>query len=195
MRSLGYAAAAFVCNLVQRARHFGEAAAPQEYLRETQAELAHLNRVTTVGQLAASIGHEVAQPVAAALTNANSAMRWLATDPPDLGEVRLALERIVRDSRRASDIIGRIRALVRKEPPRRERFDVNEMIGDVLALTRTELRRHRIVPQTHVVEGLPPVAGDRVQLQQVLINLVLNAVEAMSEAAEGLRDLLTIRRA
>jgi PAS domain S-box-containing protein len=160
------------------------------YLREAQAELAHVNRVTTTGQLAASIAHEVAQPVAASVTNANAALRWLAAEPPDLDETRLALSRIVRDGRRASDILGRIRALVRKAPPRKDQLDINEMITEVLALTRAELRRNRISARTELASALEPIHGDRVQLQQVLLNLILNAIEAMSGAEEGLRNLL-----
>ena len=159
-------------------------------LREAQAELAHVNRVTTAGQLAASIGHEVAQPVAASLTNANTALRWLAADPPELEETRLAVGRIVRDCRRASDIIGRIRALVRKEPPRRDRFDLNEMVLEVIALTATELRRSGISPRSRLAADLPAVAGDRIQLQQVMLNLILNAVEAMSGEREQSSELL-----
>ena len=182
-----------VGSLVKRVRRLGEAAARHEAdarLREAQAELAHVNRLTTAGQLAASIGHEVAQPVTAALTNANAALRWLSTTPPDLEEAREALNRIVRDGRRASDIIDRIRALVRKEPPRREPFDLNQMILEVIALMRTELRRNEISPRTRLTDGLPPVRGDRIQLQQVMLNLILNAVEAMSGSSEASRDLL-----
>jgi PAS domain S-box-containing protein len=167
----------------------------ETYLREAQAELAHVNRITTAGQLAASIGHEVAQPVAASVTNASAALRWLGTEPPDLAEARAALSRILRDGRRAGDIISRIRALVRREPPRKERFDINDMIREVLALTRSELQRHGIAPQTRLTDGLEPVQGDRVQLQQVVLNLVLNAAEAMSEGGDGPRDLLVASEA
>jgi len=162
----------------------------EAYLRGAQAELAHVNRVTTAGQLAASIVHEVAQPVAASVTNANAALRWLAAEPPDLEEAHQALSRILRDGKRANDIIGRIRALVRKEPPRKVQFDTNDTILEVLALTRAELRRNRIVPHTQLADGLPPVQGDRVQLQQVMLNLILNAAEAMSGPGEEPRDLL-----
>ena len=146
--------------------------------------------MTTAGQLAASIGHEVAQPVAASLTNANTALRWLAADPPELEETRLAVGRIVRDCRRASDIIGRIRALVRKEAPRRDHFDLNEMILEVIALTATELRRNGISPRSRLAADLPAVAGDRIQLQQVMLNLILNAAEAMSGQREQSPELL-----
>jgi PAS domain S-box-containing protein len=159
-------------------------------LREAQAELAHVNRVTTAGQLAASIAHEVAQPVAASVTNANAALRWLHADPPRLDEVSEAVGRIVRDGRRASDILGRIRALVRRAPPRKEPLDLNDTIAEVLALTRAELRRHRITARTQFTTGLPPVPGDRVQVQQVLLNLVLNAIEAMSGTNDETRELL-----
>jgi PAS domain S-box-containing protein len=162
------------------------------YLREAQAELAHVNRVSTVGQLAASIAHEVAQPVAASVTNANAALRWLGAQPPELEEVRAAVGRIVRDGRRASDILSRIRGLVRKAPPRKDQLDVNETITDVLALTRAELRRHRIAARTQLTSDLPAVAGDRVQVQQVVLNLILNAIEAMGETDDERRDLLIV---
>jgi PAS domain S-box-containing protein len=160
------------------------------YLREAQAELAHANRVTTAGQLAASIAHEVAQPVAASVTNANAALRWLGADPPNIEETHQALGRIVRDGRRASDILGRIRALVRKAPSRRDQVAVNDMITEVLALTRAELRRNHIAARTQLASGMAPVDGDRVQLQQVLLNLILNAIEAMREPGDDRKELL-----
>jgi PAS domain S-box-containing protein len=160
------------------------------YLREAQAELAHANRVTTAGQLAASIAHEVAQPVAASVTNANAALRWLGADPPNLEETHQALGRIVRDGRRASDILGRIRALVRKAPSQRDQVDVNDMITEVLALTRAELRRNHIAARTQLDSGMAPVDGDRVQLQQVLLNLILNGIEAMRAPGDEPKELL-----
>jgi len=159
-------------------------------LRDAQLELAHANRVTTTGQLAASIAHEVSQPIAAALTNANTALRWLGAEPPDLGEVRQALDRIIRDGERARDVIGRIRALVRKAPPLTDRIDINETMRDVIAFTRSELRRNGTSLQTQLADGLPPVLGDRIQLQQVMLNLMLNAVEAMSGSRATARELL-----
>jgi signal transduction histidine kinase len=182
-----------VAGVVKRARRLGEAAVLQEArLREAQAraELAHANRVTTTGQLAASISHEVAQPVSASITNANTALRWLAAEPPNLDEAREALNRILRDGKRASDIIVRIRAFVRKEAPRTDRFDLNEMVSEIVALSGTELRRHGISPRTRLADGLPPVTGDRVQLQQVVLNLILNAADAMGEAREESPELL-----
>src|SRR5208282_3241924 len=159
-------------------------------LRDAQLELAHANRVTTTGQLAASIAHEVSQPIAAALTNANTARRWLGAEPPDLGEVRQALDRIIRDGERARDVIGRIRALVRKAPPLTDGIDINETMRDVIAFTRSELRRNGTSLQIRLTDGLPPVLGDRIQLQQVMLNLILNAIEAMSGSRATARELL-----
>ena len=159
-------------------------------LRDAQIELAHANRVTATGQLAASIVHEVSQPIAAALTNANAASRWLGAEPPDLEEARQALGRIVSDGRRARDVIARIRALVRGAPPRHDRLDINEEMLEVIALTRSELRRNGTSLETQLAEGLPPVQGDRIQLQQVMLNLILNAVEAMSGSSGTERKLL-----
>jgi PAS domain S-box-containing protein len=160
-----------------------------EELREMQAELAHANRVATMGQLTASIAHEVNQPITAVVVNAHAALRWLEAHPPDPDELRQALGRIVESGRRAGDVIGRIRAIVQKAPPRRERFDLNEAIRDVIALTRSEMLRHGVSAQTDLAPGLPSIAGDRVQLQQVILNLIVNAVEGTSGMAEGPREL------
>jgi PAS domain S-box-containing protein len=162
----------------------------EAHLRDAQMELAHANRVTTTGQLAASIAHEVSQPISASLTNANAAQRWLRAEPPDLEEVRHALDRIIRDGRRASDIIGRIRALVRKAPPRNDQLNINETILEIIALTRGELRSSGTSLQTQLADGLPLIPGDRVQLEQVMLNLILNAVEAMSDTSAAGRELL-----
>ena len=159
-----------------------------EALRAAQAELAHVNRVATMGQLTASIAHEVNQPIAAAVTNANAALRWLGADPPDLEEVRQALGRIVENGTRAGDVIGRIRALIKKAPPRKGRFDFNEAVLDVVALSRSEVLRHGVSLQTQL-GGLPLIEGDRIQLQQVVLNLIMNAVEAMSGIADEAREL------
>jgi PAS domain S-box-containing protein len=161
-----------------------------EGLREAQMKLAHVNRVTTMGQLTASIAHEVNQPVAAAVTNAQAALRWLAAQPPDLDEARRALDRIVRDGKRASEVISRTRDLVRKAPPQRDSVDLNETILEVVALTRREAERHGVALQTHLAHDLPPVWGDRVQLQQVILNLLTNAIDALKGLGEGSRVLL-----
>ncbi|TMJ67383.1 MAG: PAS domain S-box protein, partial [Alphaproteobacteria bacterium] len=157
---------------------------------EERQALAHANRITTMGQLTASIAHEVNQPIAAVVTNAQAALRWLNMQPPDPEEVRQALDRIVRNGRRAGDVIGRIRALVAKAPPRNDQLDLNEVMLDVIALTRSELRGSGTALQTQLADGLPLILGDRIQLQQVMLNLIFNAVEAMSEAQDGPRELL-----
>ncbi len=159
-------------------------------LRDAQLQLAHANRVTATGQLAASIAHEVSQPIAAALTNANAASRWLAAAPPNLAEAGQALGRIIRDGRRASDIIGRIRALVRQATPSNDKLDFNEVTAEVVALARSELRSSGTALQTQLADDVPLVAGDRIQLQQVMLNLILNALEAMSGSSATARGLL-----
>jgi PAS domain S-box-containing protein len=157
---------------------------------EERQALAHANRITTMGQLTASIAHEVNQPIAAVVTNAQAALRWLNMQPPDPVEVRQALDRIVSNGRRAGDVIGRIRALVTKAPPRKDKLDINDTIREVIALTRSELHRTGTLLQTQLAAGLPLVPGDRIELQQVMLNLILNAVEAMSGSDEGSRELL-----
>ena len=159
-------------------------------LREAQAELAHVNRVTTMGQLAASIAHELNQPLTAAVTNAHAALRWLGLQPANLAEAREALASIVDDGKRAGDVIGRMRALIKKAPPRKDGLDINEVILGVCALTRGELAKNGVSLQTQLADGLPLTQGDRVQLQQVMLNLIMNAIEAMSAVSHGSRELL-----
>ena len=170
-------------------RHITERRRAEEALRAMQAELAHANRITTMGQLTASIAHEVNQPIAATVTNAEAALRWLAAQPPDLGEVRASLGLIVKDGKRAGNVIGGIRAFINKVPPRKDRFDLNEAILEMVALTRNEVLQHRILLRIELAPGLPGVSGDRTQLQQVILNLILNAIEAMSAGGEGRREL------
>jgi C4-dicarboxylate-specific signal transduction histidine kinase len=157
---------------------------------EERQALAHANRVTTMGQLTASIAHEVNQPIAAVVTNAQAALRWLDMQPRGLLEVRQALGRIVGDGRRAGEVIGRIRALIAKAPPQRGKLEINNTILEVIAVTRTEMHRNGISLQTRLAPELPLIQGDRIQLQQVMVNLILNAVEALSETSEGSRELL-----
>jgi C4-dicarboxylate-specific signal transduction histidine kinase len=157
-------------------------------LRQVQAELAHVTRVTTLGELAASIAHEVNQPIAAVVTNAEAALRFLGRHPPDLEEVREGLLSIIKDANRAGDVIGRIRELMKKAPPRKGRMDINEAIHEVIELTRGEAVKSGASVQTALGEGLPLIEGDRVQLQQVALNVIINAVQAMSDA-EGPREL------
>jgi len=156
---------------------------------EVEMEFAHANRVATMGRLSASIAHEVSQPIAAAVANAYAALRFLAADPPDLVEARLALGRIVKDGRRASDVIGRIHDLVKKAPPRQEGVAINAAVLDALGVTRGEVAKNGVAVKTQLAEHLPIIQGDRVQLEQVILNLIVNAVEAMSGTGEGPRDL------
>jgi PAS domain S-box-containing protein len=181
---------AFVLDQTERKRAETEARESERRYREVQMELAHANRVATMGQLAASIAHDVNQPIAAAFTNAQAALRWLGTQPPDLKEVRQALGRIVKDTNRAGDVIGRIRDLIKKAPPRKDSLDINETIRDVIVLTYSEAVKHGVSAQTQFAEGLPLIQGDRIQLQQVILNLTINAIEAMSRVGEGPRRLL-----
>jgi PAS domain S-box-containing protein len=162
----------------------------EEALAVARAELAHVTRVTTMGELTSSIAHEVNQPLAAIVTNANACLRWLANQPPNLDEARESVGRIVRDGHRASEVVGRVRALFRKAAPDKVWLDINDLIQDVLALVPGEVRRNRIQLRTEFADGLPPVLGDRVQLQQVLLNLVVNAIEAMSTVSDRPRKLL-----
>jgi len=151
-----------------------------EQLQHAQAELARITRLTTMGQLAASIAHEINQPLTGVVTNAHTALHWLDAEHLDLDKTRMAAERIVRDGQRASDVIGRIRGMMTKSTPQVAKVDINGVIDEVLALTETELRMHSVVTFTELAPKLAPVSGDRVQLQQVILNLVLNAIDAMA---------------
>jgi C4-dicarboxylate-specific signal transduction histidine kinase len=161
-----------------------------EALREAQAELAHVNRAATMGQLTASIAHEISQPVVAMVTGGHAALRWLTIETPDVEEARQAIEHVVRDADRARQVIGWIRELIRKAPPRKERFDISEAIREVVVLTRAEAVKSGVAVEARFAQGLPRVRGDRVQLQQVVMNLVINAFEAMSGSGGGPRELL-----
>src|SRR6202040_356987 len=160
----------------------------EEALRQAQAELAHTNRVTTMGELTASLAHEVNQPIAAAVTDANTCLRWLTRDQPDLEEAREAASRIVKDATRAADIISRIRLLFKKVSPQRDLVDVNEVIREMTILLRNEASRYSISVRTELETDFPLVMGDRVQLQQVFMNLILNAIDAVKDV-DGTREL------
>jgi C4-dicarboxylate-specific signal transduction histidine kinase len=162
----------------------------EEALQKAQAELAHITRVMTLGELMASLAHEVNQPLAAVLTNAQACLRWLALETPRPDEARAAVERIVRDSNRASEVIQRIRALVKKGEPQMVALDINDVIREAISLEQREMLSQRVSLRTELASALPPVLGDRVQLQQVVINLVMNAVEAMAPVTERSRDIL-----
>jgi PAS domain S-box-containing protein len=161
----------------------------EDALRDAQADLARVTRMTTMGELVASIAHEVNQPLMAIVTNAETCLSWLASDPPQLDEARKAAGRIVRDGHRAGDIIKTIRALARKSRPEMTDLDLNDVIAEVLVLTRGELRRHDVSLETELSGGLEPVMGDRIQVQQVLLNLVMNGIEAMNAIMDRPRVL------
>jgi C4-dicarboxylate-specific signal transduction histidine kinase len=162
----------------------------EESLRESEANLAHMNRVSMMGELAASLSHEIAQPIASARNNARAAQNFLNMQPPDVREVREALSCVVGDADRAAEIIDRIRDQIKKAPPGKESFDLNVAINEVIALARSVTLRNGVSVQTRLAEGVLSVLGDRVQLQQVLLNLTLNAAEAMESVEEGARELL-----
>jgi PAS domain S-box-containing protein len=160
-----------------------------ERLRQLEADLAHLNRVSTMGELAASLSHEILHPIATARNNARAGMRFLEMKPPNLDEAREAFACVVRDADRAKDIIGRMRDHIKKAPPRRDCFGFNEAVSEVIAMVGSAIAKSGISVSTCLMDGLALVQGDRVQLQQVLVNLILNAVEAMSSVEDGTREL------
>jgi C4-dicarboxylate-specific signal transduction histidine kinase len=157
-------------------------------LEQMQSDFAHVNRVSMMGELAASLSHEITQPIGSARNNARAAMNFLERSPPDLGEVREALDCVVGDTDRAGDIIDRIRDQLKKAPPRKRQFDLNEAINEVIVLGRSAIIKNGVSVQTRLSEGLFPIHCDRVQLQQVVLNLLLNAAEAMGSAEP--RELL-----
>ena len=172
----------------------GEARENEQRYRKAELELAHANRVATMGQLTSSIAHEVNQPITAAVTYALAARRFLSAKPPNFREVDDALSLIVREGSRAGVVVGRIRALIRKAPPRKDAVAINDAILEVIALTRTEAADNNVSVRTQLAEGLPHIRGDRVQLQQVLLNLIINAIEAMRDVGEEERELLISSR-
>jgi len=159
-------------------------------LEQMQSDFAHMNRVSMMGELAASLSHEITQPIASARNNARAAQNYLNKKPPHLDEVREALACVVDDTDRAGDIIDRIRDHMKKAPPRKEHFDLNEAIDEVIVLGQSAIIKNRVWVQTRLSEGLPPIHGDRIQLQQVVMNLLLNAVEAMGSVERKPRELL-----
>jgi PAS domain S-box-containing protein len=179
-------------NVIERITHLASIAIEreqgEEVLRQAQADLAHVSRVTTMGELTASLAHEVNQPIAAAVTNANTCLRWLRRDHPDVEEACAAASRVVKDGTRAAEIVSRIRLLFQKGTPQRGLVDVNEVIREMIVLLRGESTRYNISVRTELAAELPPVLGDRVQLQQVLMNLMLNGMDAMKDV-HGTREL------
>jgi PAS domain S-box-containing protein len=160
----------------------------EEALRQTQADLTRISRITTMGELTASLAHEVNQPIAAAATDANTCLRWLARDQPDLEEARGAASRVVKDAARAAEIMSRIRSLFKKEMSQRELVDVNDIIRGMIELLRSEATRYSISMRTELSDNLPLIMGDRVQLQQVTMNLIINSIDAMKDV-DGTREI------
>ncbi|HTD15868.1 MAG TPA: ATP-binding protein, partial [Chthoniobacterales bacterium] len=179
----------FVLNLSEQKRAEEALRRSQAHLAEAQAELAHVTRVTAMGELTASIAHEINQPLAAVVTNANASLRWLSGGLPNLAEAREAIGRIIRDGKRASDVISRMRTLFKNASTAKERLDINRVIEEVAIFAQGEVQRNRISLQTQLANDLPLIMGDRIQLQQVILNLLINAIEAISAACEGPREL------
>lgn len=161
----------------------------EETLRKAQADLAHVTRLVSMGELAASIAHEINQPLTAVVTNGSACLRWLSSDSPNLDEAREAARRIVRDGNHAGEVLKGIRAFLKKADTQKNRVDINKTITEVVALARDEGRRHQVTLHTKLANDLPTVLGDRVQLQQVILNLVLNGIEAMTNSAPAAREL------
>ena len=161
----------------------------RERLSQLEADLAHINRVSMMGEMAASLSHEILHPIATARNNARAGMRFLEMRPPNLSEVKEALGCVVRDADRAKDIVGRIRNQIKRAPPRKMRFGLHEAVNEVIVMVQSAIAKNGISFSTRLMDGLVPVQGDRVQLQQVLVNLILNAVEAMSSIEAGTREL------
>jgi signal transduction histidine kinase len=166
----------------------------RERLRQLEADLAHINRVSMMGELTASIAHEVNQPLSGVVSNGSACLRWLAGDVPNVEEAREAARRIVRDGKRAAEVIARVRALAKRTATTNEKLDLNETIREVLALVGDEAKKQGVIIQMQLADDLSPVFGDRVQLQQVVLNLAMNAIEAMSSIEERPRELLITTR-
>jgi PAS domain S-box-containing protein len=181
---------AFVLDLTERKRAETEARESERRFRNMQMELAHANRLATLGQLTASITHEVKQPITAALLNTQIAQRFLSRQQPDVEGAKKAIDRAVMNGMRVTEVVDRTHALVRKEPVRKDRLQVNEAISGVIGLTRGEALKNDVQVRTQLAEGLPDIQGSRVQIQQVMLNLIVNAIEAMSQMSDGRRELL-----
>jgi PAS domain S-box-containing protein len=182
LNETGSRGVSFVLDLTERKQ-------AEQALHQAQAQLTHLARVMTVGELTASIAHEVNQPLAALATDSSAGLRWLAQEPPRLDEARACLQRAIRQSHRASDVITRVRSLIKKSLPVKTGLDLNDAIQEVLSLIAPEARRHAVLVQAALADGLPPVRGDRVQLQQVILNLAMNGIDAMKDVTGRPREL------
>jgi PAS domain S-box-containing protein len=189
-----YAVCGIATDITERKRTEIELLRTEEAMREAQAALTHVSRVTMVGELAASIAHELNQPLTGVVTNSNACLRWLSNDPPNLSEGREAVRRILRDGTRAADVITRIRSLLRKTEAELVPMDTNDAIREVIALIQPEVRKNGVKLRIDLDPALPPVQGDRVLLQQVLLNLLINAIEAMAAIDHVDRNLQMISR-
>jgi len=163
----------------------------RQKLHDLETTLAHIHRVSVMGEMTASIAHEINQPLSGVVSNGSACLRWLSGGSPNLEEAREAARRIVRDGKRAGEIIARVRALVRKTPTARTNLDVNETIKEVIALVGDEAKKRRITVRTDFAEDLAPVLGDRVQLQQVVLNIVMNAMDAMNNTDSKVLEIRT----
>lgn len=179
----------YILDLTERKRAEEAARESEQRYHEVQMELAHANRVATMGQLTGAIAHEVSQPIAATMMSAQAALNWLEGQPPDLERVRRLLARIIDDGARAREVIERTRALIKNAPQRRDMLEINGPIGEVIELTRSEAMKNGVSVTTALAEELPCIRGDRVQLQQVMLNLIVNAIQAMSSVSGGAREL------
>ena len=179
-------------DITERKRAEEELREKDDALQTVRTELARVSRLTTLGEMTTSIAHEVSQPLGAMVASAGACARWLAADPPAFAEAQAALDNIAADGKRAREVIGRIRALTKRQAPRKDLLDINHKIAEVLALTEHELRSHDIVLRTQLDKSLPRIAGDRVQLQQVLLNLIVNAMDAMSGIDDRARELTIV---
>jgi C4-dicarboxylate-specific signal transduction histidine kinase len=157
--------------------------------RGVQMQLAHVNRVATMGQLSASIAHELRQPLAAVVTSGNAALRWLTRNQPEIEKAKQSIQRITQSAKRASDVLDRVHRLAKKESPRTDTFNINDAILEVIPLIHSEVVKNSVTVQTRLADHLPDIQGDRVQLQQVILNLIVNAIQAMSNLTEGIREL------
>jgi signal transduction histidine kinase len=181
---------AFVLDLTERKQAEQNLRESERRYREAQAELAHVTRVTTLGELTASIAHEVKQPIGATVTNAQAALRFLGAEAVDANELREILRDIVKDGNRAGEVVSRISDLIKKAPPRRDNLEINGAIREVIEFTRGEAAKNRVSVRTELADRLPLVRGDRVELQQVILNLVMNSIEAMQSIEHRPRELV-----